>query len=64
MVDVTVETAEHYAIIVHDLRKKGTPITTNDLWIAASALQYDLVLLTTDTDFLKVNQIRTKLVKV
>ena len=64
IVDVSQETSEHYAIIVDDLRKKGTPITTNDLWIAASALQYDLTLLTADTDFLKVSQVRTSLIKI
>jgi predicted nucleic acid-binding protein len=32
-------------------RKQGTPIPTNDLWIAALTLQHDLLLFTRDTHF-------------
>jgi tRNA(fMet)-specific endonuclease VapC len=32
------DTAEFYAHIYSVLRKKGTPIPTNDIWIAASAM--------------------------
>jgi predicted nucleic acid-binding protein len=39
------------------LRKRGTSIPTNDIWIAASAMQYGLRLLTADRHFLKVPQI-------
>lgn len=51
------ETSERYAVIVQSLRKAGTPIPTNDLWIAASAMQHGLKLLTTDAHFQKVPQI-------
>jgi predicted nucleic acid-binding protein len=50
-------TAERYAIILNSLWKAGTPIPTNDIWIAATAMQYGLRLLTTDTHYLKVSQI-------
>jgi predicted nucleic acid-binding protein len=35
----------------------GTPIPTNDFWIAASAMQYGLTVVTTDAHFLKIPQI-------
>lgn len=51
------ETAERYAVIVDALRQAGTPIGTNDLWIASTAMQHGLTVLTTDRDFLYVSQI-------
>ena len=44
-------TAQRYAVIVNTLWKAGTPIPTNDIWIAASAMQYGLEILTTDAQF-------------
>jgi tRNA(fMet)-specific endonuclease VapC len=44
-------TAEHYAAISVDLKRKGLPIPTNDMWIAASALRHDLALFTYDGHF-------------
>ena len=43
--------AERYGIIVSDLRKKGTPIPTNDIWIAATALETGSRLITYDNHF-------------
>ena len=54
-------TAEHYATISDTLQRAGTPITPNDLWIAASALQHGLEILTLDSDFQKVPQVVTRL---
>jgi tRNA(fMet)-specific endonuclease VapC len=48
-------TSEFYAQIYWDLRKKGKPIPTNDLWIAASAFQHSLALYTLDTHFEKID---------
>lgn len=45
------ETARHYGFIKNNLRKQGRPIPENDLWIAACAQQYDLVLVTRDDHF-------------
>jgi tRNA(fMet)-specific endonuclease VapC len=53
------ETAERYAVIVTHLRSKGTPISTNDLWIAASAMQHGFKVITSDNHFLKVPHIIT-----
>jgi tRNA(fMet)-specific endonuclease VapC len=51
------ETAERYAIIRGYLRQQGTPIPINDLWIAASAAQHGLRLLTLDDHFKRVPQV-------
>ncbi len=58
--EVDEETSERYAVIVQSLRMKGTPIPTNDLWIAASAMQHGLKVLTTDKHYLEVAQIITE----
>ena len=45
------QTTHHYAAVYLQLRKQGTPIPTNDMWIAALVLQHSLVLLARDTHF-------------
>ena len=45
------DTAEFYALILDDLKKKGKPIPTNDIWIAAVALQHGFSLFTKDKHF-------------
>jgi len=57
ILDVNAETAERYAAILNSLWKAGTPIPTNDIWIAATAMQHGLHLLTTDAHYQKVSQI-------
>jgi tRNA(fMet)-specific endonuclease VapC len=54
------ETSERYALIADGLWKAGTPIPTNDLWIASSAMQHGLTVLTTDDDYFRVPQILTE----
>jgi len=44
-------TAQRYGQIKDGLRKKGRPIPENDIWIAAIALQYDLILVSRDDHF-------------
>jgi tRNA(fMet)-specific endonuclease VapC len=46
--------SHRYAQIHQSLRKLGQPIPTNDLWIAAAALEHGLVLYTRDTHFQRV----------
>jgi tRNA(fMet)-specific endonuclease VapC len=53
------ETAEHYADICTRLRRKGRPIPTNDMWIAASAREHGLVLFTRDAHFQEVDGLLT-----
>lgn len=51
------ETGEHYALILIALKRQGTPIPANDIWIAASAAQHGLRLLTLDEHFMRVPQL-------
>ena len=48
------ETAEFYSEVLHNLRTAGTPIPTNDIWIAAIAFQHGLKLFSTDVHFKSV----------
>jgi tRNA(fMet)-specific endonuclease VapC len=45
------QTTHHYASVFRQLRKQGTPIPTNDMWIAAPVLQHNLVLHARDKHF-------------
>ena len=51
-------TARHYAMLYRQLREQGTPIPTNDLWIAALTLEYDLALCSADAHFDRLPQLR------
>jgi tRNA(fMet)-specific endonuclease VapC len=51
------ETAEHYARIFVQLKRAGTPVPDNDLWIAALVLEHDLVLITRDRHFERIPQL-------
>ncbi len=46
-----VETTHYYARIYAQLRAQGTPIPSNDIWIAALTLQHDLSLFSRDGHF-------------
>lgn len=48
------ETAEYYALVYRSLRTIGSPIPTNDMWIAATALQHNLALFSYDRHFQSV----------
>lgn len=52
-------TTHHYARLFSQLKKQGTPIPTNDLWLAALALQHDLQLFTRDKHFEHIPQLLT-----
>lgn len=45
------QTTHHYARLFFQLRSQGTPIPTNDLWIAALVSQHDLILFDRDRHF-------------
>lgn len=51
------QTTLHYAALFAQLRRQGTPIPTNDLWIAALLVQHDLPVLTADRHFDHLPQI-------
>lgn len=52
------QTADSYALVYAALRRKGRPIPTNDLWIAASALEHGCALLTRDAHFGAIDGLR------
>jgi predicted nucleic acid-binding protein len=56
-VSIDDESSDRYAIILASLWIAGTPVPTNDIWIAASAMQHGLRVLTTDEHYLRITQI-------
>jgi tRNA(fMet)-specific endonuclease VapC len=50
-------TAAIYGEIESALRRKGRPIPSNDIWIAAQAMQHDFEVLTRDKHFREVEGI-------
>lgn len=48
-------TADRYSRIAAQLRRNGTPIPINDIWIAAHAVEYGAELITMDKHFEKVS---------
>ena len=57
LVPVVQETADHYSRIAADLRAKGRPIPTNDIWIAAHAMETNADLVSADRHFEHVDGI-------
>jgi tRNA(fMet)-specific endonuclease VapC len=53
------ETARQYGEVKNKLRLKGRPLPENDVWIAALALQYALILVTRDAHFQEVKNLQT-----
>ena len=49
------DTCKQYGLIKASLRRKGKPIPENDIWIAAIAVQHNLVLTTRDKHFAEVD---------
>ncbi len=54
------ETAWWYGIIRDQMQRKGRPIPNNDIWIAAIAIQHDLVLVTRDSHFDEVDTLQVQ----
>lgn len=48
------ETAKLYGDIWANLAVSGTPIPTNDIWIAASAIQHGMPVITSDAHFKQI----------
>lgn len=53
----TQETAEQYARLFAQLKRAGTPVPDNDLWIAALVLEHNLSLITRDFHFERIPQL-------
>ena len=55
---ITVATADAYGLIDRDLRRKGQPIPSNDIWVAASCLDHGALLFSFDKHFDQVDGLR------
>lgn len=53
------QTAESYASVFQQLRNAGHPIPTNDIWVAATAIQAAIPLITLDAHFRLVANLRS-----
>ena len=62
VVPITADTAEWFATVKQQLRRKGTPIPINDVWIAASALEHGATLVSLDRHFENVDGLLRRLV--
>ncbi len=51
------DTTHHYARLFAQLRAQGTPIPTNDIWIAALVLRHDLLLYSRDEHYARLPQV-------
>lgn len=54
LLPTTFKTAVFYSRIKYQLRRKGTPIPDNDIWIAAQTVEANSKLITLDRHFLKI----------
>ena len=52
--------ADIYARIKRDAERRGTQLDENDLWIAAAAMGLEAIVVSSDTDYQKVNGLRTE----
>lgn len=48
-------TSDRYSRIAEQLKRKGTAVPTNDIWIAAQTMEHGAELITTDQHFEKIN---------
>ena len=53
-----------FAEITLDLKAAGTPIPTNDIWIAASAARVGATVLTYDEHFRKIHRVGSRILPV
>lgn len=60
LIQIDEETAAFYAEIYWDLRRKGKPVPSNDMWVAASAMKHGLALFTFDEHFNNINVLLLK----
>ena len=54
VVHVSEVSADRYSRIAHDLKLNGSPIPSNDIWIAAQTMEYGAELLSSDPHFNRV----------
>ena len=55
LIDTTASVARHYGRLFSILKRAGTPVPVNDIWIAAATLDCGGALLTFDRDFERIS---------
>jgi predicted nucleic acid-binding protein len=63
VIPMDLSVARHFGDIYSSLRRKGRPIPTNDIWIAACCSAVGGTLLTADRHFSGVEQIELRLIE-
>lgn len=58
IINVTIETAEIFGMVKDNLKKAGTPLPINDIWIAAQAIEMGSILISFDSHFRKIPGLR------
>ena len=58
ILNATSETAKVFGMVKQDLKRAGTPLPINDVWIAAHALETGSTLITYDRHFKKIAGLR------
>jgi tRNA(fMet)-specific endonuclease VapC len=60
VIDCSLDIAREYGLIKKELRDKGKPVPDNDIWIAATARQHNLTLVTRDAHFAVIGNLDTE----
>jgi tRNA(fMet)-specific endonuclease VapC len=60
VLEITMRTAKKYAEVKTNLRKKGRPIPENDIWIASTALEWGLRVISRDDHFLEIDSLNVE----
>ena len=55
MMEVGKTTSDRYSRIAAQLKRKGTPIPSNDIWIAAQTMEHGAELITYDRHFRRIS---------
>ena len=55
IVQISQITSDRYSRIASQLRSQGTPVPTNDIWIAAQTMEHGAELITSDRHFQKIS---------
>ncbi|MEO1303125.1 MAG: type II toxin-antitoxin system VapC family toxin [Myxococcota bacterium] len=63
VLSVNSQVARRYGELFAKLRHAGTPIPTNDIWIAATVIESSAQLLTFDSDFRAIEELRATVLK-
>jgi tRNA(fMet)-specific endonuclease VapC len=61
VLDIDDDASAIYAELVVELRRAGTPLPTNDIWIAAVAAREGAAVLTYDAHFTSIPRVATRL---